>query len=213
MGAFPEGACTLGSNLTYAPLVVGADITMHTTQVCPECGETIVFTEDIVQLLVVQPQLLPKQLVFHQSLDDEGDFLYEPYYLHFSCWESVEEQLLEEVEDTPPIEDALSVFQCKVCGSGIRDWEHCGSLTCGEFHVSARNPHGVRGEDFIEAAEADVICLYCLLVINIGIIEFWSDETGGVSQFGECGDCLHARCWRLPAGTCPCDCHTEDTDG
>ena len=199
----------MGQNLTVAPLYEeSGDITMRTEQVCPQCGENLVFTEDVIQLLVVQHHADHSA---HPVQDDEdGDFLYEPYFLHFSCWEEIQDSLLEEVEDVPPVEDVHGPFRCKFCGSGIRTWEHCGSLTCGEFHISKRNPHGQRGEDFIEAAPPDVFCLYCLFVINEGIMEFYDCEAGGVSQFGECGDCLQARCWRLPAGTCPCTCHMEE---
>jgi hypothetical protein len=200
------------TDLVYAPfLPPEGDITMKTEQSCPSCGEEIVFTEEIVQLLVVQPHFANGELLLHPVLDDAGDFLYEPYFLQFMCWEGVEEELEEEIEDVPPIEDVGSPLACRYCRSGIREWEHCGAITLGEIHIAKRAPNGVRGEDFIEAAYPDLICLYCLLLINEGILELWDADTGGVTQEGECGDCLQARCFRLPKNTCCCTCHLDET--
>lgn len=202
----------MGQDLTVAPFSPDGDITMKTEQLCPHCGEEIVFTEEIAHLVVVQPHIINQQLYLHPVMDDAGDFLYEPYFFNFMCWETIEEELEEEIEDVLPIEDVGSAFACKYCQSGIREGEHCGAIILGEIHISKRSPNGERAEDFVEMAEPDLVCLYCLLLVNEGILELWDAETGGVSQGGECGDCLQARCWRLPAGTCPCTCHTEETN-
>lgn len=203
----------MGQDLVIAPFSQEGDITMKTKQVCPNCGEDIVFTEEISHLLIVQPHIVNEQLLLHPVLDEDGDFLYDPYFFNFTCWESVEEDLEEEIEDVPPIEDVFSRLACKYCRSGIREWEHCGAIVFGEIHVSKRAPNGERAENFVSMAEPDLICLYCLLLINEGILELWDAETGGVTQEGECGDCLQVRCWRLPAGTCPCTCHAEEDNG
>lgn len=184
---------------------------MKTDQICAQCCELTVFTEELVLIQIVQPHFLNGRLLLHPVLHDEtGDFLYEPYFLHFACWENVEEELESDIEDIPPISDDLSPIQCKCCQSGIREWERCGAIQMGELHISKRAPNGTRGEDFVEAGNPDIICLYCLLVINQGILEFWED---GISQDCECGDCLQARCWRLgPGTTCPCMCHETEED-
>lgn len=182
----------------------GEDITMKTTKGCPECGEDLVFTEEIYLLQIVQPHILPTGLVLHPVLNEEGDFLHEPYFMHFMCWEKVEEDLRETVKDEPPVIESFAPLRCKYCESSICEWEVCGSLSMGEIHISKRAPEGVHGEELVEMAEPDLICLYCLLLINEGITEFWEE---GVSQNGECGDCIQGRCFRLPEGTCACPCH------
>lgn len=185
---------------------------MQTTQVCPNCGESIVFTEEVVLLQIVQPHIVDGQLLLHPVLGEDGDFIFEPYYVQFSpCWEEIEEWLEEEIEDTPPIEDQCSSLRCRYCRSGIRQWEFCGSLTMGEFRISERAPNrGVVEEAFVPAGEPDIICLYCLYLINEGNLEFWDAEMGGISQGGECGDCLQARCFRWTPGQCDCPCHADE---
>lgn len=178
---------------------------MKTDQVCAECAEEVVFTEDVVLLQIVQPHIFGSNTLLHEVKDGDGDFAYEPYFLHFQCWESVVEQLETEIENMPPVEDPDSCIRCRYCKSGIRQWELCGSLSVGELHVAKRAPNGVRGEDFVVAGEPDVICLYCLLLINEGVLTFWEH----ISQNYECGDCLLARCWRLLGDECPCPCHSE----
>ena len=200
----------MGSNLVVAPFSPEGDITMKTQQICAQCHEPPVFTEELVLLQIVQPRFFNGQLLLHPVLDDDtGDFQYEPYFLHFMCWEGIEEDLEEEISNTPPISDDHSPIQCRYCNSGIREWEKCGAVLMGELHVSKRAPNGERGEDFVGLGDPYLVCFYCLLIINDGILEFWEN---GVAQDHECGDCLQARCWRLdPGTTCPCPCH-EDTE-
>jgi hypothetical protein len=227
MDALTPREAAMGENLIYAPYYSPeGDISMKTEEICPSCAEPIVFTEDVVLLEVVQPRRLDGQLVRFHILDEEGDFLYQPYFIQFSpCWEEIEEWLTEELENEPPMEDTFSEFQCRYCKSGIREWEWCGSITMGEVHVSPRSPTGAREEKFVPSGESDLICLYCLHVINEGNIELWDPEYGGVTERnGECGDCLQARCWRSypitsgqQAGSwatlgCDCACHLEDAD-
>lgn len=209
MGAIPPGKSAMGQNLVIAPFSTEGDITMKTEQTCPSCGEEIVFTEEVVLLQVVQPRIINGEVYLLEILGDEGDFVYAPYFFQFGCWENVQEELEEEIEDVPPIEDVLSQFSCRFCRSGIRELEQCGALSFGELHISKRSPNGQRGEEMIEAGTPDLVCLYCLLLINEGILELWDADSGGVTQGGECGDCLQARCFRLPDGTCPCTCHQE----
>lgn len=226
MDTLTQGEAQMGSDLVFAPFTpVTGDISMKTDQLCPNCAGTIVFTQEVVELKIVQARRENGQMVRYDVFGEDGDYLYEPYYICFSpCWEDIEQWLGEEIESEPPIEDAWSQFQCRYCQSGIREWELCGSLVMGEFHVSPRSPNGHMEETFVPAGEADLVCLYCLYVMNDGNIELWDQEYGGITeQNGECGDCLQARCWRsypiqengVQTGAwttlgCDCACHLEE---
>jgi hypothetical protein len=173
------------------------------------CGQDdpLTFTEEVFLLQIVQIQLYSGEPIFHHIIDEETqDFIFDPYFFHFECWEDLLDDLKKEVEDQPPIQDAYSAFKCKTCGSGIREWEYAGMATYGEFHVSRRFPDGEMTARFQPCGKADIYCLYCLSVVNHAELEMWDD----LSQHGECMDCVHLRCWRF--NTCDCACHTEATE-
>jgi hypothetical protein len=184
-------------------------LTGVTKQVCAQCGEALEFTEEVFLLQIVRAHEVHGQLSLHLALDDDGDFLYEPHFLHFKCWEEIQEELEEELENEPPILAARGVLDCKSCGGGIEASEVLGALTLGELHLSKRAPTSTgRGEDFEEAGDPFLFCVYCLNLINDNWLEFWKD---GISETGECMDCIQTRCWRV-RGTiyeCQCPCHFE----
>lgn len=181
-----------------------------TGHICADCGENIVYTQEAWLLSVVHPQKVGKKHFFHAVINEEdvdGSFLFDPYYYCFTCWESVYEEIKEESKDEPPVLDSgISEFECSCCGSGIREGEYAGTLSLGEFHVSKRAPSGVHGPYFKTITSPDLLCLYCLVLLNEGHIEMWEDLT----QFGECNDCIQLRCWRH--GACGCGCHTEEQE-
>ena len=190
------------------------DITMKTQKICV-CGDLIVFTQEIVLLQVVELTEMNGTLMLQpveiREGEFRGDFAWEPYYVEFSpCWEKIEEWLEEQLEDSPPLDDLYSRVNCHYCKSGIRVGEYCGSITMGEFHINLRSPNGHKEDDFKPAGYPAIICLYCLLLINDGNMEFWDPEEGGISQQGECGDCTRARCWRSPPEACNCMCHHDE---
>lgn len=178
--------------------------TLRTACICAVCGEDdpLTFTEEVFHLQVTQLQMFNGEPVFHPVINEEtGDFQFDPYFFHFGCWEDIEENLKEELEDVPPIQDPLSVFKCKICGSGIREWEYAGQLTYGELHASRRSPDGEKTERFQVGGRSDILCIHCLATANNEELEMWPD----ISQQGECLDCTLARCWRHGCG---CTCHT-----
>lgn len=182
----------------------------ETDRVCAQCGEPLLFTEEVWLLTIVLPHIHENQLLLTPCLDDEGEFLYDPYLVHFSCWEEIEEDLREEVENTPPIVDGLAPLRCKICESSIREWELAAAFSLGELHVSKKSPEPTgRGIAFVPSGEPDLVCLYCMHLINEDHLEFWEN---GVAQEGECADCLHIRCWRSTAAgvPCVCTCHAEE---
>ena len=180
-----------------------------TGHICTDCGESLDYTDEVWLLQVMKPQQLGGQVFFHQVIDEndpQGDFLFEPYFFCFKCWENTYEAMRTDMEDEPPVPDADGVIECVCCGSGIRAWEYSGVFTLGEFHVSKRAPNGVPGPQFETISAPDVLCLYCLTLINDDHIVLWDDLSHG----GECSDCIQGRCWRW--ATCACVCHTDTTE-
>jgi hypothetical protein len=180
------------------------DETQPSGHVCADCGEPLGLTDEVWMVGVAQPHHLNNKVFYYPVLDEEdGGFMFEPFFFCFDCWEGHYAALREEVSDDLPVEDAASASECLCCGSGIRDWEYAGVFTLGEFRSSRRSPNGVRGAKFVEIQKTEALCLYCLVLINTGHIEMWDD----VSQFDECADCIQMRCWRY--GSCDCYCHTD----
>lgn len=180
-----------------------------TGHTCTDCEEAIVYTEEAFLIEVVQPQVIGGQVFLHPIIDEndpDGDFLFQPYFFCFKDWEAHYEELREQTEDEPPVPDTLSVLECACCSSGIREWEYTGKFTLGEFHISRRSPNKVPEPKFQPNGKPDLLCLYCLSVINDNYIVMWDD----LSQFGECIDCVRTRCWRH--SPCGCGCHLPDPD-
>lgn len=188
----------MGTNLMFDPSAWS-----QTGECCAQCDEPLSFGETIVMLQVVRPEFQGDHFVLMPLLDEDGDFLYEHFFLHFSCWEEIADDYKKEIEDTPPVHDAMSIVQCEYCNSGVREWETCGAATHGEFHRSKRAPSGGgHGQELVPNGAPDVICIHCLEQINENSLTFWSE---GVGQDGECDECQHVRCWR--GFDCECTCH------
>lgn len=181
-----------------------------TGHTCSDCEGDALYLEEVFLIHIMQPQVVGGQVVFHNIIDEDdphGDFLFQPFFFCFECWENHYHELQEAVRDEPPVSDEFSAIECSCCGSGIREWEYTGVFTLGEFHVSKRAPNNFHGPKFVPNGKPETLCLYCLSIINDNYIAMWDD----LSQEGECGDCLLIRCWRHPEG-CGCGCHTEDTE-
>lgn len=177
------------------------ETSLLTTKECNNCSEVITFTEELFVLQIVQIHKTAGGLLLHPATADDGDYLYAPLFFQFNCWEDVQEGLLEEIEDVPSMDDAISTAHCVCCKSGIRDWEKCGALSLGELHRSKRAPQGSHGEEFVSAGEPSIICLYCLFLVQESEGGLWDE----ICENEECGDCLQLRCWRT--APCACDCH------
>ena len=176
-----------------------------TGHICSDCADDIAYTEEVVLLQVVQAESVDGKALFYPVLrPHDGTFLYEPYHYCFRCWENLYEQLREDTVDEPPMIDAGAAFECLCCSSSIREGEYVGTFTIGEFHQSRRSPSGVRSMQFMHNGKPEMLCLYCLLLLNLHI-EMWEH----VTQAGECDECVLARCWRDPS-SCDCGCHFSD---
>lgn len=170
---------------------------------CASCSENIEFLEEVFFLQIAVPQISNGELLLYPLVDTEGGYAYEPFFFEFGCWENEYEEIREATEDLPPIVDHQSKLRCLCCGSGIRELEYVGALLVGELHASQRNPGGKSTPTFRPSGKPEVLCLYCIRVLDESVIDLWE---GGISQMGECIDCTLARCWR--AGHCTCICHT-----
>jgi hypothetical protein len=190
--------------------------THETDHICADCGDAIVYMEEVFLLQIVRPQLLDGRTLYWQVTDEEepdGPFKFEPYYFCFACWEKLYESVRSDMQDEPPVEDEASQFECVCCSSGIRGTqlilgqvvpgELAGTFTLGEFHVSSRAPDGVRGPNFMQLSSSNMLCLYCTGLMSDGYIDMWAD----LSENGECSDCVQARCHRT--SNCNCRCHYD----
>jgi hypothetical protein len=177
-------------------------------EVCAQCDENLIYMEDVFAIHVMRAVIVNGVPTLQPLLDDEGEFMYEPYFLHFKCWEEIVIELKEERENSPPIPDEYGILRCDCCGSDIREHEPSLVATLGELIVSKRAPTSGRTMMFHVSGAPDVYCLWCLSTINEEHLEFWED---GVAIDGECTECQHVRCWR--GFDCGCTCHEEEEDG
>ncbi len=177
-----------------------------TDHVCADCGEAIHYMDEVYLLQVVRPYALHGQITHYQVFDEEevtGAFRFEPWFFCIPCWEQLRDSVQADMADELPVVDEASRFECACCGSGIREMELAGVAAMGEFHVSARAPNGVRASEFVFISNSDMLCLYCLVVINDGYIDMWPD----LAEHTECTDCIQMRCWR--ERQCACRCHLD----
>lgn len=178
----------------------------QTDFVCADCGEPITYMDEVFRIEVIRPMRFEQRTIYVDVTDEhnpEEGFVFEPYYFCFRCWEKNYEEVQNDMRDELPVDDVHSRFECVNCASGIREGELTGVFTLGEFRVSARAPNGVRGPSFTPIGSPDMICIYCLTIMNEGYIDMWQH----LSENFECDDCIQIRCWR---GTeCGCRCHHE----
>jgi len=159
---------------------------------CPECGNYIHLAEEIFEVRIVQAQLVDGGLVYHDLLNDEGDYAHEPRHFDFECWENLEEDMASYCEDTPPMEDALGLIECDLCKSDIREWEVLALVRFGEIHCSKRSPHGPT-YTFENMGKDKQICLSCVYNADERL---WEEEIDVIPQVSVCLEGVHSRCWR-----------------
>jgi len=177
-----------------------------TDHICADCGGAVVYMDEVFLLQIVRSKRGQEGVLHYEVIDEhdpDGCFRFEPYYFCIQCWEKNYGEIHSDMEDELPVNDYDSKFECVCCGSGIREFELAGLATLGEFHISERAPNGMHDASFLGISNPDLICLYCMSLLNDGCIDMWPDLT----EYGECVDCIQARCWR--ASECECRCHFE----
>lgn len=179
------------------------------TPSCCSCGDEIIIGEDVVQALVVYPYSEDGEMVDHLELyaTEEGEPVYQPLFLDFSCFEDLIGQLNILNKDMPPVLGEDSPVTCDFCGSGIFIQENCVRFDHGEIVLSKKT----KLPKFLEALgnKPQVMCIGCAIQLSGALdeeadySELWSD----IANEDECPRCTLQRCWRGPA--CGCRCHTE----
>jgi hypothetical protein len=176
---------------------------MATEEVCPSCGESIEFDQEVFLVQISVALHDGNSLVIKPATSEDGDFDFEPYFVDVECWEDLVKELRDKANDFPPTVHPRGVIECGVCGSSILPEEFFGAATIGELKLSQRRPNDRSAVRFHANGPADAICLSCLTYGNEEELELWDPEI--LTQNGECSDCIHVRCWRGDA--CNCTCH------
>lgn len=169
-----------------------------TTHSCTyPCGDSLPYDTEVFLLTVVVCSLQLGKIAFPPALDTDGDFLYEPCFFCFSCWEELEEEISTRTRDTPPVVDDYAILDCSVCKSGVRRDELAATIQIGEFIHPRRTPDSTLGSSFIPNSiepTDHIICINCLNILSTDIVDnLW---THPVMQHNECAEGTVLRCWR-----------------
>lgn len=160
---------------------------------CAFCSEDIHSVEELQMLQVVYPNLPNGKVEYYDIESDSGGYQYQPRFFHLQCWEEVEEQLNEILEEYDPFADETGICECCICGAGILAWETTGLLSFGELRRAQRMPNGESTFYFDECnVDPRVICIACLWTINHELVKLWDE----VNHNGECEEGTLYRCWR-----------------
>ncbi len=164
-----------------------------TPHACAYCDDWLYITDELILVQVVYTNFLEDHIECYDIDDGQGGFVYDPWFYHLDCWESVMEELDALTEGQPPVVDPLGHYDCSQCGSGIRAWETSCLVTPGELRRSPRAPNGVPGIHFDNClGDPQLLCISCSLQLNDEVFEMWDV----FSHNGECSEGTHRRCWR-----------------
>jgi hypothetical protein len=166
---------------------------MKTEHRCAACDDPLCLTEEVVVITVVLPVIEATNFFYAPAEADDNDFLYEPRFCCYECWEDVVNELSEMLDNTPPIEEISAVVLCSVCKSGICLGEVMGLGTMGEFQCSQRSPE-IAATTIFDAQDPDPtpICVACLRKLSEDYLDLWES----VGQGDECQEGTEIRCWR-----------------
>lgn len=170
------------------------------------CQEPLLFEDEVFLLLTEYPKIEDH---FHLELavDQHGDYLYEPCFFCFSCWERAEEDLRERTVDVPPISDDYGILECSVCQSSIRLDEIMGTVQLGELQYSQRAPDEKLAPKFKVNGDKKIVCIDCLQKLNTDIVDtLWVNP---VQQVTECSEGISLRCWRHGCPATEDDCQNK----
>jgi hypothetical protein len=168
-------------------------LVMCTEHECAVCAEKICFTDELVVITVVTMVAGEQGVVYEPLRADDGDYMYEPRFLEFTCWEETVDEIGAQTDDTPPVEDDFAAVRCRTCSSGIRLGEVMGLATKGELLCSPRMPDGVQTTTWdAQDPQPDPICIGCLKLMSDELVDLWES----VEQNDECEEGTTIRCWR-----------------
>lgn len=170
---------------------------------CAECGSDLKLTEEIFLLRVVQPVRSPSGVQNVDILNQDEDYLYAPTFFCFDCWEELQEELQESMEDIPPVMDVGGIIECDICRSDILPEETMVVADFGELHWSERNPSGAYTIKFVEMQKDVHVCVSCARNMEESrSTPIWELEINPKPGLQVCAEGLFERCWRY--GNCKC---------
>lgn len=131
---------------------------------CVHCTDEIGMVEEIFLLRIVFPFLTNGELQHVDATRRDGGYAYEPAFWCFDCWEATQEELAEQQEDCPPMQNSTGIILCDICQSDVLPGEAVGLLSFGEIHWSERSPNHTRSPVFVDMdnGEPKHICIGCL---------------------------------------------------
>jgi hypothetical protein len=147
----------------------------ETQHQCPCCQEMLVYTDEIFLLEVTQAAQDGGQILTEPLLGIDGDYQFEPYMLHFQCWEEMQEQIQDMVRDQPPMECEDGILYCSCCKSTIGNFEPFVAVTFGEIQVSQRTPNGEPADKMLRLAPMDPVCLACIVNVFEENFDDWEE--------------------------------------
>ncbi len=172
---------------------MGTPVTGHS---CGACGEALGFGQEIVCLRVHRIAENEQGCFLYDELDDEdGDFVYAPYFLCTNCWDEDGEALIDTQHGVVPDKAHPLLRQCDVCQSSILSGELIGLMESGSLVPDERQPETTTIAVTFQNSSNDVyyICTVCLNALNTEVREYWEED---VRNDGECAEGLEERCWR-----------------
>lgn len=172
-----------------------------TEHFCAGCGEPLAFAEEVFLLKIVQAQLIEGRIEYYDVLNDTGDFMWDPYFFEFFCWEGVQEDLTNHFDDVPPVSDPHnSLLECDTCSNDINPWEIFGLVAFGELHCAKRTPNNKPTTIFEDMHDYKHICISCLFILN-EVNSCWQQTLIPLPDYDACEEGIYSKCWR---GHCPC---------
>ena len=147
----------------------------ETKHMCPCCQEYLTYTDEVYLLEITEAAKDGEQIATQPLLAEDGDYRYEPYILHFMCWEEVIEQMREAAQDQPPVECADGIMLCQICNSTIGNFEPFLGASYAEIYVSQRSPSGEKADKVMRFGGMDAICLACVVHVFEDHFEDWED--------------------------------------
>jgi hypothetical protein len=131
---------------------------------CVQCTDEIDMVAEVFLLRIVQPFMVDGKLEHMDVAAPDGGYAYDPAFYCFDCWEAVQEELAEQLEDIPPLQHPAGLLLCDICQSDILQGEVVGVVSFGEIHWSERAPNHTRSPVFVDMdnGEPKHVCIGCL---------------------------------------------------
>lgn len=143
---------------------------------CDFCEEHFTYTDEIF-VLEVSESVAENGEVFTDILrdEDDGDYRFRPYLMHFACWEETLETIREAVADMLPVPADEVVQLCSCCESEIAPNEAFVATQFGEIHISERSPNRLPTSTIARLGKMHPVCLLCLAHVIDSHFDEWED--------------------------------------